>query len=50
MGRYASIISAYDALAKGCIYELVNLAIMGSGNGLVPNRDHAIIWTNYASC
>ena len=25
----------------------VQWAIIGSGNGLVPNRRHVIIWTNY---
>ena len=33
-------------LRDGGTYAAVNWVIIGSGNGLVPNRHQAIIWTN----
>ena len=33
-------------VAESCIYASVNMVIIGSGNGLVPNRQQAITWTN----
>ena len=32
--------------AEWCIYVSVNYTIIGSNNGLSPDRHQAIIWTN----
>ena len=41
-----SAVSIYFIEAEWRIYALVNLAIIGSDNGLSPGRCQAITWTN----